>query len=127
MAKKIKQPRSIEIKGNNNIVGNDNVNMNLDIGSSMAELTQAFELVYRAVRQVEDPVIREDAKKIVQDIESEVKKGEEADPSRVERWLKFLAETAPDVWEVAVDTLNNPIKGIGTVLKKVIAKAKSMN
>ena len=127
MAKKTNQPGSVSIDGNNNIVGNENVNIDLKIGSNMAELTKAFETVYGAVRQVEDPVIREDAQKIVQDIEKEVQKGEEADPSRVERWLKFLAETAPDVWDVAVDTLSNPIKGIGTVIKKVIAKAKSMN
>ncbi len=127
MAKKTNQPGRVSIDGNNNIVGNDNVNIDLKIGSNMAELTKAFEMVYGAVRQVEDPIIREDAEKIVQDIENEVQKGEEADPSRVERWLKFLAETAPDVWDVAVDTLSNPIKGIGTVIKKVIAKAKSMN
>ncbi len=112
------------IDGNGNIVGNNNVNVN--IGSSMAELTQAFETIHGAVRQVADPVIREDAEKIVQDIEKEVQKGEEANHSRVERWLKFLAETAPDVWDVAVDTLSNPIKGIGTVIKKVIEKAKAM-
>ncbi len=127
MTKKIKQPGNINIQGNNNIAGDGNVNLHLNIGSNIAELTQAFESIYSAARQVADPIIREDAEKIVKDIEQEVQKGEQADPSRVERWLKFLAETAPDVWDVTVDTLSNPIKGIGTVVKKIIEKARSMN
>jgi len=42
----------------------------------------------------------------------------------VNKWINFLAEIAPDVWEVAIDTLSNPIKGIGTAFIKVAGKAK---
>jgi hypothetical protein len=39
--------------------------------------------------------------------------------------MNFLADTAPDAWEVAVEMFTNPIKGVGTVFKKIADKAKS--
>jgi hypothetical protein len=63
----------------------------------------------------------------VQKIETEVKKGDDADSSHVERWMKFLADIAPDVKDVLIDTLGNPIKGVSTVITKVIAKSKKQS
>ena len=37
----------------------------------------------------------------------------------------FLSATAPDIWEVAVSSLSNPVQGVSTVIKKVAERAKS--
>ena len=61
----------------------------------------------------------------VQKIEQEAVKGEAANPTKVERWLKFLAGMAPDIWDVTVASLANPVAGIATALRKVVDKAKA--
>jgi hypothetical protein len=35
-----------------------------------------------------------------------------------------LAIIASDIWEVAIDTFINPIKGLGTIFQKVARRAK---
>jgi len=53
---------------------------------------------------------RDDAKDAVSKLESEAHKGNQAEEGRVQRLFDFLAETAPDAWQVAVDTFISPIK-----------------
>jgi hypothetical protein len=69
-----------------------------------------------------DKAIAENA---IQALEMEAQKGEQAVESNVQKWMNFLAETMPDAWEIAVDTFINPIKGIGTVFRKVAERAKA--
>lgn len=57
-------------------------------------------------------------------LEAEARKGDQADEKTITKWLGFLAETAADAWEVAVNTLVNPILGVGKVFQLVAAKAK---
>ncbi len=64
--------------------------------------------------------IETEAKKI----EEQTKKGEEPDPSRLEKLVNTLAMMGPDIFEVATTTLVNPLGGIGLVLKKIGDKAK---
>jgi hypothetical protein len=65
------------------------------------------------------------AQSAVEELEAEAHKGEEADENTVREWLNFLLEAAPDVWQVAVDTFINPIKGLSTVFQKVAERAKA--
>jgi hypothetical protein len=116
---------SISIQGDGNIVGNRNTSNFSKTGSTPTEFALAFEKIYSVIGRVSDPVIREEAKDYVQKIEAEAQKGEDANPTSIERWLKFLADMVPDVKDVIIDTLSNPIKGISTVITKVIAKAKN--
>jgi hypothetical protein len=51
-------------------------------------------------------------------------KGELADRRNVQQWFGFLASTAPDIFEVAVATFVNPIKGISKVFMKIAEKAQ---
>lgn len=64
--------------------------------------------------------IETEAKKI----EEQTKKGEEPDPSRLEKLVNTLAMMGPDIFEVATTTLVNPLGGIGLVLRKIGDKAK---
>jgi len=67
---------------------------------------------------------KKDLKDQVGKIQAEAAKGEQADVGRLERLVNTLGVMAPDIFEVAVATLANPIAGIGLVFKKVGDKAK---
>jgi len=63
-------------------------------------------------------------KEQVAKVQTEAIKGKGADPSRLEKLLNILAVMSSDIFDVAITTLTNPLKGIGLVLKKVGDKAK---
>ncbi len=67
---------------------------------------------------------KKDLKDQVAKIEAEASKGAQADPSRLEKLINTLAVMAPDIFEVAVTTLANPLAGIGLALKKIGDKAR---
>jgi hypothetical protein len=90
------------------------------------EIAKLFDAVYQQIEaRPEDPdVDKKELTETVQKIQGEVAKGEEANPNRVERWLKTLAIMADDIFEVTVACLSNPVAGVATVIRKVTEKAK---
>lgn len=91
------------------------------------ELAQAFAEIYRRIeaRPPDPDLDKDEVVETVQKIEQEAAQGEDANPKRVERWLKMLAIMAPDILEVTASCLASPIAGVGTVIRKTAAKAKS--
>jgi len=87
-------------------------------------ITIAFKAIEQANDAMPDGPHKDAANATIKNLESEARKGDKADETKVNKWINFLAEIAPDVWEVAIDTLSNPIKGIGTAFIKVAGKAK---
>lgn len=100
------------------------VNVSQTSGASVAEIAQAFTKIMQAVDRLHDKQDKDEAAGFVKKLEAEALRGEQADESKVQRWLNFLAGISEDVWDVAVDTLINPIKGIGTVFQKIAKRAK---
>lgn len=94
-------------------------------GPGADEVARAFAALLAQVQALPDGPAKDDAAEAVQKLEAEARRGDEADEGRVRRWLAFLAETAPDAWEVAVATFTNPIKGVATVFQKVAARARA--
>jgi len=73
----------------------------------------------------EDPnVDKDELNELVQNIEQENAKGEQANPSKVERWLGYLASMADDIYAVTVEALKSPAAGISAVVRKIAAKAR---
>lgn len=70
------------------------------------------------------PDLKQDVKASVDKIQSEAKKGDKADPQRLERLINTIAIVAPDAFEVAIATLMNPLAGIGLALKKIADRAR---
>ena len=62
---------------------------------------------------------QQDLKEQIGKIQTEAAKGEQMDSSRLEKLINMLSVIAPDVFEVAVTTLANPLAGIGLALKKI--------
>lgn len=95
--------------------------------SALAELTKQFAQIYQKIdaRPQEPNVDNAEIKDTVQKIEEEVKKGEEANPAKVERWLKFLAGMSDDIFQVVASTLASPIAGVARVIQLIAQKAKA--
>ncbi len=90
------------------------------------DIAKLFASVYRRIEaRPEDPdVDKAELTETVQKIEREVSKGEQANPKKVERWLRTLALMAEDIFEVTAACLTSPAAGIATVIRKVVDKAK---
>lgn len=81
-------------------------------------------LINRAATLPEGPE-RMVAQNAIEGLQAEAQKGEEAKEDNVNKWLSFLAQAAPDIWEVAVASFLNPIQGLSLVFQKVAQRAKS--
>ena len=109
------------------VVGRDKIVTTYGVGAGeIAELARQFAQIYQKIdAQPADPdVDKAELKGTVQKIEEEVKKGEQANPAKVERWLKFLAEMSEDVFQVTVATLANPVAGVAKAVQLIAQKAK---
>jgi len=90
------------------------------------EIARLFAAVYQRIetRPGDPDVDKEELTETVQKIQQEVAQGEQANPSKVERWLKNLALMASDIFDVTVACLTSPVTGIATVIRKVAEKTK---
>jgi zinc-ribbon domain len=90
-------------------------------GVSGAELAALFDAIYKRIdaRPDNPDVDKEELQGTVQRIQAEASKGEEANPGKVRRWLNALADIAPDILEVTVSSLINPIAGVATAIRSV--------
>jgi hypothetical protein len=95
-------------------------------GSSDKELSALFDKLYEAI-QVRPPdanIDKEEISETVQRIEQEVKKGDQANDSKLQRWMDGLNKIAPDIVDVILASLGGPVSGLTAVLKKVAEHAR---
>jgi hypothetical protein len=93
--------------------------------SNDKELSALFDKLYEAIQsRPPDPNIdKEEISETVQRIEQEVKKGDQANDSKLQRWMEGLNKIAPDIVDVILASLGGPVSGITAVLKKVAEHA----
>jgi hypothetical protein len=65
-----------------------------------------------------------DLKRDVVRVAEEISKGKKADSGHLESLLNRIGSMAPDILEVAIATLANPLIGLGLVAKKIGDRAK---
>ncbi len=126
-----------QIRAGNDVVGGNKTTAGGDIvgrdkvtfGASAQDLAQYFAEIYRQIEaRPRDPnVDKAEVKDTVEKIEQEARKGEQANANKVERWLKFLASMADDIFQVTAATLANPLAGAAKVIQLVAQKAKEEN
>ena len=117
--------RTGNITGSNVAIG-PGAKVSVKHGLTGDELGRLFELIYKRIetRPEETGAKKEQVVKTVQKIETEVSKGKQADPNKVEQWLKTLAKMAPDILDVTLAALASPAAAIAEVIRKVVAKAR---
>lgn len=107
-----------------NVAGSTIVAGGVDAAGSRIESVQ---MIYARIDQRPDTsrYEKDDLKEKVKDIEKEDAKGEKADASFLEHRLRNLQRMAPDILEVVLATIANPLAGFGMVAKKVAEKIKA--
>jgi hypothetical protein len=93
-------------------------------GVSTDEIAKIFAMLQQQVEKMPPGEEKDETKDSLDKLQKEAGKGEEADESRVRKYMNFLAETAPDIWEVARNSFINPVLGLGTVFRKVMEYSK---
>ena len=116
-----------DISGSDGIAIGRGAQATVTKGVSGEELAQLFGNIYQKIEaRPEDPdVDKDELVGTVQKIEKEAEKGEKANSKKVERWLKFLAEMAPDILEVTAAALANPVAGVATAIGKIAKRAQA--
>ena len=135
--KKDVQPVSVRIgnisgvSGEVNVAGGDINIHKTSNGLSAAEIGQLFNQVYSAIETnpKTSPAAREDLKAEVKEIQSSVseatQKNEKLDEGFLARRFRNIARMAPDVLDVVVATLGNPLAGLGVAVQKIAERAKA--
>jgi hypothetical protein len=102
------------VQGNNNTVTNQTINLN-----------QFFQTIYQKVD--ENPKLTASDKEVVKaelaDVQTALE-SKQLDETFLERKFRVLKSMAPDIVDVAIETLKNPISGVAEVIKKVANKMK---
>lgn len=114
----ISNSKRVQVSGVSHVVSNSGVQNDLDA------IEKAFEGILLSVKKLPDGEEKEEAKQAVEALKVEAHKGEQAQEKKVNKWLHFLLETAPDVCEVALQTFLNPIKGVSAVFQKIATRVK---
>ena len=104
------------VQGSNIVVGNHNV-----VGNRYApNFTKIYKYVDAHPKLT--PTEKEDVKSELQEIEAEIKKQDQADESFLARRFRNIERMAPDIVEVAFETLKNPVSGVATAIQKIAKK-----
>jgi hypothetical protein len=114
-----------DISGSTGIGIGKNVNMQVTHGVSPEEIAKAFAPLLQAVQAKAESTEKAEAQNALDELKKEAAKGEGADEDKVQKWIDFLGDMAPDIWEVAVKTFKNPINGFSTIFKKVAERARA--
>jgi hypothetical protein len=118
------------ISGNMNIAGGDITTHHTITSLSTAEIKQLFDHIHTAInsRVESPPAEKEDLKAEVDEIQSTImaaaNKNEKVDEGVLLRRFRSIARMAPDILDVVVATLVNPLAGLGVAAKKIAEKAK---
>lgn len=101
------------------------VNANQPVNKVDDEIIKIFAILIQKLDSLPEGSDKSDAQNAVKALKDEALKGVEAQEKTVRKWLNFLLETAPDIWEVAINTFIHPIKGLSTVFQKVAERARA--
>jgi hypothetical protein len=106
------------VQGSNIVMGNNNT-----VSNQTVNIAPLFEMVYKAV--AENPSLstadKADVKADLQEIETALKEPN-PDEGFLARRFRNIKRMAPDIMEVAFETLKNPLGGVAEVIKRVAKK-----
>jgi hypothetical protein len=116
------------ITGDGNVVGDHSSSTVVKQQSAdAAAIARAFADFYTAVQQQPDLPQQDkaDVQAELEEVETELQKGEEANEGFIRRRLRNVQRMAPDIYDVVIATFANPIAGLGLVAKKIAEKMKA--
>jgi hypothetical protein len=95
-------------------------------GLDAKEATRLFESLFRAIDRHSElsGEDKTDLRAEIEELRQELSKKEKANESFVMRRLRNIGRMAPDILDVTIATITNPVLGYGVIAKKIAAKAK---
>ena len=126
-SKKRKQNDGLSAGDNSVVIGGSVQGSNIVVGNHNTLSNQYKPDFTKIYQYVEDhpkltPTEKDDVKTELQEVEQEVQKGAQADETFLARRFRNIQRMAPDILDVAVETLKNPISGVATVIQKIAKK-----
>jgi len=108
---------NVEIK-DSKIAGRDNIE------KEIVNLNISFAPVYHALKESKRiaPATKKTLEKQIKQIEQEVKKGDKAKAPFIQERLENIQKMAPDISEVMIASLQNPVAGVSLAIQKVVKK-----
>lgn len=107
------------VQGSNIVVGNNN-----KVTNQTVNVAPLFEKIYKQLDSRKDITIgdKNDVRAELQEIQS-VLEQPEPDETFLARRFRNIKRMAPDIAEVAFETLKNPLSGVAEVIKRIAKKA----
>jgi hypothetical protein len=128
------KPDSHSVVGGNITIGNMNNVHEVAIGTGASvqnnqgvsgeEVIKIFQSLSQKVDKLPEGPNKVMANTAVTGLEQEVKKGDAAQEQTLTTWFNFLAQAAPDIFDVAVASLANPVAGVAKIVQLVAKKAQ---
>ncbi|MBL8101169.1 MAG: hypothetical protein JNM02_01445 [Anaerolineales bacterium] len=115
--------------GDNSIVIGGNVQgSNIVIGNENKVVTQSIKPLFREIyRKLDEeknikPEDKEDLRAELEEIQTALEIPE-PDETFLARRFRNLKRMAPEIAEIAIETLKNPVSGVAEVIKRIVKKA----
>ncbi len=112
--------------GGGAFVGRDQI---MSLGAGVEGTAKLFQTLYATVdnRPNTRPEDKDDLRAEVRELEQYARdRGDYADESVVARHMRIIGRMAPDILDVILATVGNPVSGFLTVAKKTAEKAKEL-
>ena len=119
-----------DISGNINVAGGNITTHHTTTDLSVLEIKQLFTQLYTQIEihpeatEADKEDLKAEVKEIQTTITEAVQKNEKIDEGLLSRRFRSIARMAPDVLDMIVATLANPLAGLGVSVKKIAQKAK---
>jgi hypothetical protein len=119
-----------DVSGNVNVAGGNITTHHTTTGLSGGEIQQLFNSLYAEIdaHTKPSPAAKEAIKAEVQEIQATItqaaQENKKVDEGFLSRRFRNIARMAPDLLDVIVATLANPLAGLGVAVKKIAEKAK---
>jgi len=123
MAEKKKNGSNVSAGSGSIVIGGDVNGSNLSLFNHNVEFKPLFQLIEKEVDKNDklSSADKEDVKAELQEIQTAL---EESEPNEtfLARRFRNIKRMAPEIVEVAFETLKNPVGGVAEVIKRVAAK-----
>jgi hypothetical protein len=106
------------IQGSNIVIGSSNT-----VTNNSVNISPLFDEIYRKLDNQKDlsPDVKRDVKEELGEIKSALEESQ-PDESFLARRFRNIKRMAPDIADIALETLKNPISGVVEIIKKVSKK-----
>ncbi len=123
MAQKRKKDSNLSAGDGSIVIGGDVEHSNIILSNQRIDLSLFFENIHQAVEKNDKLASsdKEDVKAELQEIQTALEEPK-PDENFLARRFRNIKRMAPEIVEVAFETLNNPIGGVAEVVKRVANK-----